>query len=759
MQSLNVKVAAAVGMLLLMLSPSIRAQAKFSGAFLGANPVNVDQPDMHAADLSGLGVDADGDFFYADSTAGSVTEIASNGSRSVLLSGLKQPRIAVDYHGDLYVADMGNNRILALPAGSSLPRVISGIAAPTSIAADVSNNYFFISGSNLYEVIREGGPRLIGSFRGATLLAYGPATGENDTLYVLGVSGTGASSTCSISTYIYHNAAGTIASGQGFPCPQTLTGFVVDQYQNLIFSAQASASTSYVWQVSANGLQTPITLPVSGANTELAVDYNRNLLYADSAGVHRIMKSAVNFGSEYQYAYDQFETGVSKSVRFALPPGAAATVTTSYEGGITGDFFDNFTGSGDCNADGSICTIPLVFLPRDMGLESATLSLVSGSGSVLAQVRLYGVGTNAQHQLYQQSGTAYPESTFSAPPGPAPLKSPAGIAVTNSTDFPFLVTDVGTGSLVDYYNPSLSIAGLGIPQSVAHDPAGISYLTQSGMAGVLTVTDLGAQERIAERLVTEPNDVQLDNAGNLYIADRNSVFRVGPDGTETELAVTATDGGYERVESIAVEGGGDVYAYFNYGGLTGNGGLVEISPGGYAKAVDTPDTIKSAVAMSFDAGGGLYISDGVSLTMNSLRTDGSSLTMLSGLKKPKGVSGVNLPLIVDQGASTIEYPGLGNDAFNFGNVPVGSSVTHLFKIFAEGNIESEGTYVGGAPFTVEGGDYTIVPGGSQTMKITFSPTVVGPVVGSLSFSSNDNNRPDGEFGTYELTGTGTAPTP
>jgi hypothetical protein len=358
-------------------------------------------------------------------------------------------------------------------------------------------------------------------------------------------------------------------------------------------------------------------------------------------------------------------------------------------------------------------------------------------------------------ELYQANGVAYPVSASVGPPGPAPLKAPAGIAVTNGSDFPFLVTDVGKGSLVDYYNPGLNVAGLGTPQTVAHDQTGVSYVTQSGLAGVLTISSKGVQTRVAERLVTEPNDAALDDAGNLYIADRSSVFRVGTDGTETELADNDTDGGYERVESIAVQGDGDVYAFFNYGGPGGDGGLVKITPGGLVTAVTVPETVKSATAMALDPGGGLYISDGITRTLISMRTDGSALTMLSGLKKPKGVNALNLPLVVDQGAATVYYPALQENAFNFDNVPVGSSTTQTFEIIASGNLASGGYYQSsGPPFTVTGGDFSIQPGGSQTMTVTFTPTAPGLAFGSLCFMSNNSNPPDGQYGCFELAGTG-----
>lgn len=150
---------------------------------------------------------------------------------------------------------------------------------------------------------------------------------------------------------------------------------------------------------------------------------------------------------------------------------------------------------------------------------------------------------------------------------------------------------------------------------------------------------------------------------------------------------------------------------------------MRISPGGVVKALDIPETVQSATAMALDAGNGLYISDGISRQLFTLRTDGSSLTLLSGLKRPKGVATLNFgPVVVDQAARDVFFVALQNSAFNFGSVAVGTSATQTFTILAQGNYESDGTYsvASGTPFTISGGSYSIQPGASQTMTITFT---------------------------------------
>ena len=148
------------------------------------------------------------------------------------------------------------------------------------------------------------------------------------------------------------------------------------------------------------------------------------------------------------------------------------------------------------------------------------------------------------------------------------LKTPAGISNDAA-----LIADPGTGTV-----SGIRATGLGRPQGVAHSPITGSFVTQSGMAGILRVAADGTQSRVGERLVTEPNGVAVDDAGNLYISDRSAIFRIGIDGTETELANSLTDGGYTSVQSITCDGAGNVYAFFTAGGPDGKGGLIEISP-------------------------------------------------------------------------------------------------------------------------------------------------------------------------------------
>ena len=345
-----------------------------------------------------------------------------------------------------------------------------------------------------------------------------------------------------------------------------------------------------------------------------------------------------------------------------------------------------------------------------------------------------------------------------------PLTAPAGIAITSGGDaFSPLITDIRTGSVHGLLYNSFNITGLGKPQTVASYPNGNVYLTQTATPGILTIDPNRVQTRLATRLATEPNGVGLDSAGNVYISDRSTIFRVGVDGTETTLADPTTDEGYQGVQSLALDAAANTYAFFSTGGPNGTGGLIEISPAGAVTSL--PSEIKSAKGLSLDAGGVLYISDGISKSLRARATDGTSLTLLSGLKAPRGVSGgsafsgsISAPgqcgsdppfyipsslssvEIVDGGAATVLSPCLPVSAFNFGNVPVGGSLTKTFVVFAVGNFESVGqlSFQPADPeFTVTGGQYALLPGGAATVAVTFTPKTAGQRTAELVDASND----------------------
>ena len=710
---------------------------------------------MPASEISSFGIDADNNRYFLDSANGTVLRVASDGTRSTILSGLKpgntQTSLVVDYRGNLFVADPGNSRIVSLPAGSATP-ITRATSSAHSLAVDTTGNCFYLSGSQLYRIPPVGDPRPVGSIPGAALIAYGPASSnpalaEDDTIYVLG-SPTAAHA-YTVSTFTYHNSAGTIAVDRTFTSTDPVSSFVVDSNRNLILSTTA-ASTGSLVQIAPSGKATPFTTTPAGVGPYLALDYNRTLYYLDGSGLFSLTTGPVDFGG----VLGSFGGGSFSSSRELVIAVAPGTSIATFE---QGDFVDDFDPSSSCTQQG-LCHINVSFLPSNLGLESGTFLVQDQAGNTLASVPLYGNGLFPLHNMFQANGAISSTPLGSVPYSPEQqVKSAVGLSAINS-NVPVLVTDAGTGSLVSIFQPLPPITNLGKPQTFAQYPAGQTYVTQANLPGILLIAPDGTRSRVAQRLVSQPKDVAVDDIGNLYIAGHDSVYRVGIDGTETPLAAPENDGGYGRVESIAVDGPGNLTVYFGAGGPSGSGGLLKISPAGALTPLAIPEKVRSGTAMALDSGGALYISDGLSHTLSTVRTDGSTLNLISGLKVPKGVSGYAWPAVIDQGTNAYVQPALPNSAFDFGSVPVGTSVTRTYTLIAAGNQPTTVDFFFGpdTQFAISTPQLNIAPGGSAQFTITYKPTKAGPYATDLVTSSNDFNLPDGSPSFISLTGTGIA---
>ena len=746
-------------MLSLMLFDIASAAAASKVIFLGSDPKFIASTPMSIAELSGGAIDAAGNGYYANSRTGTVVRLTPEGDLQTLMSGLKQPHLAIDYRGDVFVSDTGNNRVLSLPAGTRQPLVRAQMPGPGSIAADASGNLFFLCGGALYEVTGGGQPRKIGSFPNAVMLAYGPASGESDTMYILstkpnsGVASSAAAYT--VSKYAYRNTAGAISNGPAFSTADSIEDFGVDAEGNLILGAVTKAAGSsqpqtYLFEVTPSDETLALTRPIAGSIIHLAIDYNRTLFYVDAQGIYQLMKSTVDFGLASQQGGTNIPTTLV--LNFSLPAGVGVA-STSYtvDGYRSEDFQDGFPFDASCPAGSPICSLPVSFLPQDLGVTGAILSLLDANGHTLVQVPLHGDGSYPLHELFVEHENAMPD-----PPTTGSLKDPAGIS-SSTTQGP-IVTDLGLGRVFTPYSSEFAKGGLGKPETVAHFPAGNTYITQASTAGVLTVHPDHSTTRIATQLATEPNGVAVDGIGNVYISDRTAIFRVGLDGVEAQLASPATDGGYTSVQSLAVDPAGNTYAYFASGGPGGRGGLLKITPAGVATPVATDAA--SAAGLALDMGGGIYVSDPVNHSLETLRTDGTWMTLLTGLQLPRGVTALFGPLMVDEGAKQLIAPTVPQSVFNFGNVPVGTTVTRTFTVFALGNAQTVGElfFDGFDSAFTTGGGYKIDPGGSQTVTVSFTPTYPGPHNVTLYDEGNDYFSEQPIVQQYTVTGVGTEPT-
>src|SRR5215469_9844582 len=125
------------------ISPWLHAQyAHISG-------VQIAIPTSALSSPSQLAADANGTLYIADMGNGRVlkeTPSAGNYIESVVATGLSSPKgVAVDASGAVYVADIAANQVLketATASGYTQTTIVTGLSAPSSIAVDANGKIY-----------------------------------------------------------------------------------------------------------------------------------------------------------------------------------------------------------------------------------------------------------------------------------------------------------------------------------------------------------------------------------------------------------------------------------------------------------------------------------------------------------------------------------------------------------------------------------------------------------------------------------------
>jgi serine/threonine-protein kinase len=127
----------------------------------GNSPTGVTRANSSATPLpfagvnlpTGVAVDTAGNVYVADMGHDRVLRLAAGASAATPLpfAGLKNPReVAVDTAGDVYVADGGNDRVLRLAAGApaATPLPFAGLNDPGGVAVDTAGDVYVADRAN-----------------------------------------------------------------------------------------------------------------------------------------------------------------------------------------------------------------------------------------------------------------------------------------------------------------------------------------------------------------------------------------------------------------------------------------------------------------------------------------------------------------------------------------------------------------------------------------------------------------------------------
>ena len=378
--------------------------------------------------LSGIGnpaqvaVTQSGTVYVADPGNNRVVSIPANGgSQSTVGTGLKGPMgVAVDAAGNVFISDTGNNRIVEVQALSGKQTVLGQIVAtgspaypqykfnaPQGLAVDVHGNVFVADTGNATVVEIPAHPGLGGA---TPLLQY---TGAAAFVHPVGIA-------LDVAGNIYVADTGKIqivelpAGGgdlQNLPSGSSLLQFASSAVQNGVFKSPSGvavdaagnlyvsdSATNTVYEVpSGSGPGSEqialnfTKLNLAGSNSSLAggsiaLDANGSLDLADSGNSQVLFENrqnpVVDFGTvaEGQPASSTTLT-LTNIGNAALSLNSPFTQITSTPAGNTA-FTSTNTCSGSSLAVGLHCTLTTNFMPTAVGPQSALVAINGGTQAI-----------------------------------------------------------------------------------------------------------------------------------------------------------------------------------------------------------------------------------------------------------------------------------------------------------------------------------------------------------------------------------------
>ena len=439
----------------------------------GASEITVtvfsDCTSTPAENPSGIAVTPEGRVFLAnrlqnrirllDMATGKVAVVPAPAAKNAARSGtsnldLFEPAgLAMDLTRNLYIADRGNHRVIALRLGATKFTYLAHVLDAAAVAVDSASSKLYVASP-------------------ASNRIFAIDLASEDVSAFAGTGGSPDSNSARFPTPV-----SPLSAAIGAP-----EGIAVDGAGN-VFIADTGANA--ILRVGAKSGMLSRVAPAANLNSPgaLAIDRNGNLFAADR-GSHRVVEfpglaapattAAVTISpAQFDFGAEPIG-GTTPAQVFTLANNSASALslsTTDFT--FTGTNPNDFTQTNNCVpqvAAGASCQINVVFAPQGTGARAAVLQVadadpsspqtaqVSGTGDDF-QITVASGGATSQNVVPGKSATfnlqITPDATFSGAVTPAcPLQlpqntltckvNPATLSVTAGQSAPFTVT-IGTG--------------------------------------------------------------------------------------------------------------------------------------------------------------------------------------------------------------------------------------------------------------------------------------------------------------------------
>ena len=577
----------------------------------------------------GTAVDSLGNLYVSDTGNNRIVKISPAGTQTVVsispLTVGSPQGVAVDGSGNLYISDSSNSRVVKVPAGGGAATAFATVVTPLGLAVDANGNVFVADNEDGAIVkITSGGVK--SNFETGLSNPVDVAVDAAGNVYLADGS---------LSSIVKYAAGGGAGSNVGSSLVG-ISGVAVDGAGN-VYVAESGEGAAIV-MITPTGTQTTVATNGLASAAYLAVDANYDLFIADQTSNDVIEFSTISVPMGFanvcqgnapapctQTATLQFEV---------LEDGVAnISVVTTGDPGL--DFAEAVEGV-TCSGTATPCVIPVTFHATNPGLRTGAVVVTDSNSGAILSVPLYGTGEAAEAGL---------SPAITSPPfGTDGFQDPTAVAVsgngvlgevsifiaddeacviwgTNSGNFSVYAGTYGTcGFSGD--GGAASSAELGHPEDVALDGAGNLYIADAANGLIRKVDRGGTITTVAGSIglsnsfsgdggpatsagLSDPNGVALDSAGNLYIADTNN----------------------NRVRKVDLGGIITTVAGSNQAGYSGDGGAA------------TSAELNTPFGVRVDAAGNLFIADSHNFVIRKVNLAGNISTVAGNFAAGAGNSG------------------------------------------------------------------------------------------------------------------------
>jgi len=486
-------------------------------------------------------------------------------------------------------------------------------------------------------------------------------------------------------------------------------------------------------------------------------DFGSNTLVGSSTSTQAV---TLVFTSDGTLNAIQVLTQGAPNLDFSLASGSTCTVGTAYHAGQS-------------------CIVNSTFAPTVPGHRMGAITLTDGNSNVLATEYLVGAGTGPLVSFLPGSQSTLGKS----------FNRPFDVAVDGNNNI--FVADNGDNAVYEilaaggYTKVNSLGSGFNGPYGIAVDGSGNVFVADTGNGAVKEILAAGGYTTVNTlgSGFVQPSGVAVDGSGNVFVIDRSitavkEILAVGGYTTVNTLGSDVHGG-----TGIAVDGSGNLFLADNRGA-----GVVQeaMAAGGYTAVKTLSNAVPLLWGIAVDGSGNVFVSDSSDATVKELLASSNFTTVIpvgTGIGFPNGfaVDGSGNVYFASIGGPTnqvvkldfADAPNLsfasavvgttssdspqtltlsnnGNTALTF-SIPSSGSNPSISTNFALSSSGGTACPMTGSTSSSAG---TLAAGASCTLPISFAPTSLGSITGTLVLTNNNLNGTNATQ-TISLSGTAT----